>query len=374
MQVADPELVKRAGTDLTDAAMARMLPQQLIGQSAFLADIHRVLAVLAPDTEDGPIGRAAWRELLGTELTDLVVGVMALRGLVGPGGMISLGQVTPLPATVRGVLSRSVDLLAANLEAIRQVVDADEKRLGANVIRGLGPLVSFPIIRLSDDRLVVPSRAHLEATLGTAGLNIRLVRADAVAKTRERTEAAGRFEGYLQCIAAEGLPDGWVVIDLDEDAEPEAPRADFLLIPPDGSFVLVVESKTTLQALTSQLRPWDDHKLASDLYQGAFDQIDASARHLARDDVPVFGLVVTLDRHITTRLDGQTYVGVPIVAAAPTAPSAASQTPTRVISAQDLEDLIEVLASGPDDPVGYLATIYDDGSSMNTTERIGSAR
>ncbi len=373
MQVADPELIKRAGTDLTDGAMARMLPQQLIGQSDFLADIHRVLAVLAPETETGTIGRAAWRDLLGMELTDLIVGVMGMSGLIGPDGTIAVARLAQLPETVGDIMTRSISLLSADLDGIRRAVSDDERRLGADVIRGLGPLVRFPIIRLPDDGLVVPSRVHLESALSTAGLYIRLIRADASAMTRERTEAAGAaFEEYLQRIAAESLPDGWVVTDLDEDAEPHASRADFLLIPPDGNFVLVVESKTTLQALTAQLRPWDDRSLVDDLYQRAFDQVDASAKDLAGVDIPVFGLVVTLDRHVTTRLGGRTYVGVPIVAPAPTTPAASSRTPVRVISAQDFEDLVEVLACGVEDPAAFFAGFYDDGSSMNATEWIHS--
>lgn len=370
MQVADPELVARAGTDLSDAAMARMLPQQLIGQSALMADVHRVLSVLAPDIEGGPVGRTAWRGLLGMELTDLIVAVMGMTGLIGPDGTIDNRGLAQLQPGLRDILSRSVDLLSADLEGVRQVARYEQGRLGADVIRGLGPLVQFPLVRLEDDRLAVPSRAHLVTTVSTAGLYIRLVRADAAARTRERTDAIGtRFEGFLQGIAAETLPDGWIVTDLDEGAEAGQSRADFLVIPPDSRFVLVVEAKTTLQSLNGQLRAWDDRSLV-DLYQRAFDQIEASAHPFVGSDTSVFGLVVTLDRHITTRVDGRTYVGVPIGDPATTTPSASSQTPSRLISSQDFEDLIEALASGVSDHGAFIKALYEDGSSMNMTERV----
>ncbi len=369
--VADPAALARVGTDFSDHAVQRFLASQLIGQAAPISDLHRVLSVLATDTEDGVLGRAAWGDLLGMDLTDLILGVMGMPGLIATDGIIEPTKLSELPQSLVDIVTGSINLLGANLGDIRSIVQPEEDRLKEDVIRGLGPLVQRPLIRLEDDRVVVPSQAHLAAAVSTAGLYIRLLRADGADKSRARSGAVGvSFEGYLQAISSEALTHDWFVMDLDEGAEPDESRADLLLVPPAGDFVLIVESKTTLQALDGQLRAWENRRLVDDLYQPAFDQIDASARTFAEDDVPVFGLVVTLDRHITTRIDGRTYLGVPIGGVTPTTPSASSNTPSRVISAQDFEDLIEVLAGGAADPAVLRAALYDDGSSMNVTERI----
>lgn len=372
--VADPAALARVGIDFSDHVTQRFLASQLIGQMPPLSDIHRILAVLAPDIEDGVLGRGGWRALLGMDLTDLIVGVIGMNGLVGPNGEMDAARLAQLPSSIGNILNRSVGLLSADVEGIRQVAAAEEERFGVDVIRGPGPLVQFPLVRLAEDRFVVPSRAHLDAAVSTAAFYIRLARADHAEKTRERSKAVGHaFDEYLQRIAADALTDGWIVVNLDEDAEGHVSKADFLLVPPAGDFVLVVESKTKLQVLDGQLRPWANQSLV-EFYQDAFDQIDASASPIASDGLPVYGLVVTLDRHITSRIGGRTVVGVPITEPASTTPSASSATPARVISAQDFEDLIESLAGGVEDPAGYISAICGDGSTMNATERIRAGR
>ena len=210
-------------------------------------------------------------------------------------------------------------------------------------------------------------------------LYIRLARADHAESLRTRTKAAGdRFQSYLSEYTRHGAAPGWQVRDLDDEPKPPGKIADIVIWPDDETFVVIVEAKATLQKFDALLGHPKARQNSIALHQKSFGQIHETAQALgshgfvpdAPTGVPVFGLTVTLDLHLTSVIDDKTLSGVVLDYVPPTGPSATSPTPSRVVQAKDFEVLADLLAWAPPTDVRAVLTRLFDASHTRGVREI----
>ena len=292
----------------------------------------------------------------GCELNRAATLVMAFANLLS----------TPLAET-------DLPLVFARLEAeARQQAIALVRLLTANLdarANGLASLKTHPIIRLRDGRLVCPIPPFLSNVLSPVGLFIR-----AIADPGIQHSVVGNMLGSYVGGRLHALKDaGWTVINIDERIAAKAKnpsRADFVVIPPDGTAVVILEVKTTLQTRPARNGDIPALNVLSRKYEEALGQILSSIDRFGTSDkldladvptdLPVYGLVVTMERHFTVNLGGVLYPGLPVVV--PPWSGVELPFPLSVVSVDELDRFID---SALVDPVGAVSAVVRSTTSGN---------
>ena len=227
-----------------DVAVTRMMADSLPFNSRPHLSFHRVLGVLLDPVGPSRLDEEGWTTLLGVPLKRLLLGSMSLQNQ-RPGTFdLARFRRERMSDDTRRIIDAAVQVLSIPLDELAyrpaEGVDGDPYQLG--------PLASTPLVLIGDDRIVIPSPAHVALATSLPSLYIRLAREDAKERTRDRTELAGhRFGQYLLEYARSALSsESWQVRQLDDESQIEGEIADIAIWPNDGSFVIVLEAKTTL--------------------------------------------------------------------------------------------------------------------------------
>lgn len=351
LQVVDPVLIAKLGGDFAEHAITRTLAPQLHVQRNFVADFARVIGVLGDPDPRSPVGPNEWLELLGIRLEHYLLATMILanRLSAGPCDLAAYLALDPESSANKWVRT-TADLLSGDYLALRKSGRANS---AGDQLYELGPLLRTPIYRRSDGRLAAPAIDYVRLAASPPALYIRLIRADSASKNRNRSAAVGgRFKQYLFDYAVQSAAAGWQVRDLDQEPPSGDGLADIAIWPEDGSFLLIVEAKTSLQLFPAQLGDENKKARTVGLYQSAFNQIRATVASMGKNqflsdaptDVPVFGLAVTFDLHLTTVINGSSCMGIVLDYRLPDGPKASSSTASRVLECADFENIADTLA------------------------------
>ncbi|MDP1820031.1 MAG: hypothetical protein Q8K58_09100 [Acidimicrobiales bacterium] len=362
----DPAMADRIGGDLSEVLFSRLMAPQALAQRDFSTDLFRVMQVMLDPTDNPLLGASAWKALLGVELAHFVAAVSDLSGALELGPVAREAVLAGRPPELAAGIKGAVDLLAAEMSGLRAAAAGGRTPLASgDEIYSLGPLLSYPVYRRADGTLGAPSIEYLRLAASPPSLYIRLARLDG--KSRARTKQVGeRFQLYLRRWTEAAAAAGWEVCDLDQ-APVDGKIADLAIWPTDRTFLLVVEGKSTLQKFEAQLGHDAERAEVAELYQDSFNQIDATVDRMrgggfptdAPQDVPTFGLTVTLEHHWTTMMGGRVFPGVAMPYRKPTGPSAAGRTECRVISVDAYEPLANMLAwADAADVLGVLGFLF----------------
>lgn len=350
-QVLDPVVIDFIGQGrLHDVMITRFLTDNLPFHSNHRLAVHRTLNVMLDSNGPSLLDAEHWKQRLGLPLSNLMIGSMyflnqAAQGTFDVTRFRSQPSIPDVDAIVEGTLN-ALSCTLADLHHSAHIPEDD--------LYDLGPLASKPLIWIDEHQVVVPSPAHISIATSSTALYIRLIREDAAEKSRERSRLVGeRFEQHLFEYASTSLRPDWTVRRLDQEPAPGGKIADIVLWPPDRSFVVIIETKVSLSLTQAQLGDHDKRNEAHKLYQKSFDQIGNSVRSIGRNgflsgaptDVPVFGLAVTLDNHLTSVVDDCTYFGLVLDYQPPGDPGAFCDVARcRVVNADNAEEFIDALA------------------------------
>lgn len=355
ISLQDPWLISRIGIDLSQVVATRVLADQVLHQRNTARDIVRTAIVLGEADVD-------WPTLIGMSIEDWLVlvlwtsfmferhdGPLARDWLVAQAksGIPPIGDQLPI---LLGELCSDLELLAQHARALMDRMDADSK------IRSPSPLRDRPIVELSTGSVVVPVKEYLDLALAPIGLYIRAIR-------DRKADAVGHsFQMYVLSYARAALdPEKWMIVDVDELELGASKRADVLIWPRGGVYVLILEAKSASQLLEVQLGSVEGRLAAVAHYRDWFDQTDETVGQfdVIRSQVPefptdpeVFGVAVTMERHLVGVRDGQTTatIGLVPVSQEPAA-SPSTRAPARVVGMEDLEVLLDAADAGGTDVV-----------------------
>lgn len=381
--LADPEITRNIGGNFPEIVLNRIAAPQLFEQREFLTEIPRVLSVLAEPDPSSMLGPAEWKRLLGLDLIQFVVGVKLLTGALEQGPLdleayLAIDGRDDVDDWVRS----AVAILAGDLLAFKQVALTREQRCDSSDYHyDPGPLLELPIFRRADGLIAAPAVDYLRLAATCPSLYIRLIRADIAEGTRSRSGSVGsRLQAHLLEYAAGIAAAGWQVRNLDREPAPRGKVADIAIWPEDMSFLLVVEAKANLQAFEAQLgHAGKIRDAVANIYQKSFRQIDATVAAVnqngfladARVNVPVFGLAVTFDLHLTTVINENTYFGSVLDYRHPQGPYASSTNPCRVVSVDDFESIADILSwAEPLQVLQVLSGVFKEKSPARTMRKI----
>lgn len=348
---ADPSAFAHiAHGSVHDLMVTRTMTDSLPFNSRPHLSYHRSLSVLLDTGGDSLLDAESWERRLGVPLRALLLGSMFF-GSQRP-GVIDAAQLRRANASedLRTLVESALTVLSAPVDELHHFA-----RSPGDDLYELGPLARTPLIWLDSKQLALPSPAHVPLATSLPGLYIRLLQEDSANKSRERSQLVGdRFSPYLLEYARAALSaDQWEVRAIDDEPPPKGKIADIAVWPVDRSFMVILEAKATLSLVQAMLGNPGKREAALQLYQESFNQVANTVRSQnsngfladAPTGVPVFGLTVTMDLHLTSVYDGTTYFGLVLGYKEPSTAGARCETaPCRVISADNAEELFDAMA------------------------------
>jgi hypothetical protein len=331
IDAVDPQLI--GGGKLGSIGLAAIGNDQFEIQRFPLSDVYRSVEIFS----QVPVG-------LESEIVEFAAAAMVFSSwLVEPRTAQETSTfLAPLPAELHAKFMKTLESLSLDLVPCAN----------ANT----NPLLSTPILRLPDGRFVCPVPYYLTNAFSPIGL---LVRGLAASKGRHQefgSHVGRKVEALIGKLASRLSDHGWTIVQVDDRLiagvnHPE--HADFVLVAPDVSLAIVVESKATVQKRKARLGNEPDLRGLVTLYEKAFRQIQETITLFGTNttidlsNVPkvirTFGLVVTMEKHLTVHWDGEVCPGLPI--GRPSWGGARPSVPSAVVSLDEFESFVDSTAS-----------------------------